>query len=76
MYVYHNFVIHSSGEGHLGCSYSLTIVTRGALNIAKEEGCQMHSFIKKITNILPYFTILNSIDANHYYENKRICVFI
>ena len=33
MYIYHNFFIHSSVDGHLGCFYTLAIVNSAAMNI-------------------------------------------
>ena len=32
MYVYHNFFIHSSIDGQLGCFHVLAIVISGAMN--------------------------------------------
>ena len=31
--MYHNFFIHSSVDGHLGCFYTLAIVNSAAMNI-------------------------------------------
>ena len=33
VYMYHNFCIHSSVDGHLGCFHLLAIVTGASVNI-------------------------------------------
>ena len=32
MYIYHNFFIHSSVNGHLGCFHALALVKSAAVN--------------------------------------------
>ena len=32
VYMYHNFLIHSSADGHLGCSHVLAVVNSAAMN--------------------------------------------
>ena len=33
MYMYHSFLIHSSADGHLGCSHVLAMINSAAMNI-------------------------------------------
>ena len=33
VYMYHNFFIHSSADGHLGCLHVLAIINSAVMNI-------------------------------------------
>ena len=33
VYMYHSFLIHSSADGHLGCSHVLAIINSAVMNI-------------------------------------------
>ena len=33
VYMYHSFLIHSSADGYLGCSYVLAMINRAVMNI-------------------------------------------
>ena len=44
MYKYHNFSIHSSVNGHLGCFYVLAIVNGAAMNIGVDVSFRIMDF--------------------------------
>ena len=44
MYMYHIIFIHSSVDGHLGCSYVLAIGTAEALNIGVRVSFRIRVF--------------------------------
>ena len=44
LYIYHNFFIHSSVVGHLGCFHILTIVNKAAVNMEFQISLQDSDF--------------------------------
>ena len=41
VYVHHKFLIHSSGNGQLGCFHALTIANSDAMNIGVDVSCSI-----------------------------------
>ena len=54
--IYHNFFIHSSVNGHLGCFHILTIVNSAAMNI----GVQVSSSVMIFSGYMPNSGIAGS----------------
>ena len=56
LYIYHNFFIHSSVYGHLGCFHILTIVNSAVMNI----GVQVYFSIMIFSGYMPHSGITGS----------------
>ena len=59
MYVYHNFFIHSSEDGHLGCFHVLAIVNSAAMN----NGMHVSLSILVSSGYMPKSGIAGSYDG-------------
>ena len=57
MYIYHNFFIHTSVDGHLGCFCVLAIVNSAAINIRVHVSFSILVFFFFNKYILQYYTI-------------------
>ena len=45
IYIYHNFFVHSSISGHLGCFHVLVIVNNASANMRIQIGFQVSAFV-------------------------------
>ena len=59
MYIYHNFFIHSSVNGHPGCFHVLVIVNSAAVNI----GVHITFLIMVSSGYMPSSGIVGSYDS-------------
>ena len=60
MYVYHNFFIHSSADGHLGCFHVLAIVNSAAVN----NGIYMSFLVLVSSGYMPRVELLgHTVDS-------------
>ena len=68
MYLYHSFLIHSSANGHLGCSHFLAIVNSAAMNI----GVHMSLSILVFLVYMPSSGIAGSYGSSIYRFLKNL----
>ena len=72
MQMYHNFSIHSSVDGHLGCYHVLTIVNSAAMNI----GVHVSFLILLSSRYMPKSGIAGSYGGfiAHFFKESPYCL--